>query len=397
MRQFVLDEYETRIFQAGDAPLATMLAGTGMVTATLGVDGRLRLTAASTVGVLQLRAGSETVELRVRPKLPIDRLFWMLSHARDDQGWRSEAADLQTVEDFVPALAVAFTAAASRALAPGVLQGYRVAEEALPTLRGRLREGDQLRARLGLAPPLEVRYDDYSVDIPENQILLAANDQLRRTPGVPAAARRGLHRLAQALAEVSRLTPGAPLPRTASNRLTARYRPALRLARLVLARHSTEHHTGAVQAGGFAFDLNTVFEDWLTAVLREAITTRHGGTVVAQHPMSLDDAALVDMYPDITWWRHGACLGVADAKYKRTSGASPPNPDLYQMLAYCTALGLSEGHLVYATDHAPRREYRVLRSGVCIVAHGLNLAAPLEDLRHQLERIAYQVTGTSGH
>ncbi|GID96602.1 McrBC 5-methylcytosine restriction system component [Amorphoplanes digitatis] len=383
MRRFVLDEYQTVAFGAGDAALAPLLAGTGLVATTLTVDGRLRLTATSKVGVLQFQAGADAVELRVRPKLPIDRLFWMLGHARDDQGWREEVADLEAVEDFVPALAVAFTAATSRALAPGVLQGYRVAEEALPTLRGRLREADQLRGRLGLAPPLEVRYDDYSVDIPENQVLLAAADQLRRTLGVPARARRGLHRIAQALAEVSRWTPGTAIPETAANRLNARYRPALRLARLVLARHGTEHHAGATRAAGFTFDLNTVYEDWLTAVLRAAVTARHGGTVVAQHPMNLDDTALVDMYPDITWWRHDACAGVVDAKYKRAGG----NADLYQMLAYCTALGLAEGHLVYATG-APRREYRLVGSGVRVVTHGLNLAAPLPEVKSQVEAIA---------
>lgn len=391
MRRFTLGEYETAVFDAGDAILAPWLTGTGMVTAVLTTDGRLRLTADSTVGVLRFRAGHETVELRVRPKVPIARLFWMLSHARDDRGWLSDDAELETVDDFVPALALAFTAAVSRALAPGILQGYRVAEESLQTLRGRLREADQLRDRLGLAPPLEVRYDDYSADIPENQILLAAAGLLLRTAEVPARARPALRRLTRTLADVSPWTPGTPLPPVTANRLNARYQPALRLARLVLARHSTEHGDGTTAASGFAFDLNQVFEDWLTAMLREAITTRHGGTVVAQHPMSLDDTALITMYPDITWWRPGQCLGVVDAKYKRTSGASPPNQDLYQMLAYCTSLGVGEGHLVYATDHAPRREYQIVGSGIRVVAHGLDLAAPRDGLRRQVERLADRV------
>jgi 5-methylcytosine-specific restriction enzyme subunit McrC len=62
-----------------------------------------------------------------------------------------------------------------------------------------------------------------------------------------------------------------------------------------------------------------------------------------------------------------------------------------QMLAYCTALDIRNGHLVYATDHAPRREYQLVGSDVRIVAHGLNLAAPLTDLRGQIERLAHQV------
>jgi 5-methylcytosine-specific restriction enzyme subunit McrC len=333
------------------------------------------------------------VEVRVEPKLEISRLFWMLSHSRDDQGWRRENADLTAEQDFVPALAIAFAATASRALAPGVLQGYRVVEESLPTLRGRFREADQLRRRVGLKLPLEVRYDDYSIDIPENQILGAAVDRLQRMPAVPNNARRALHRLAHAFADVTRLTPGAPLPHTTSNRLSTRYGPALRLAHLVLAGQGIEYDAGSVRAAGFVFDLNKVFEEWLTAVLREAITTGYGGTVTVQHPMHLDEHANVDMRPDITWWQHHRCLAVVDAKYKKTSGASPPNADLYQMLAYCTALGLREGHLVYATDHEPRREYSLTGSGIRVVAHGLNLAAPLDELRQQITRLAERVAG----
>lgn len=74
-----------------------------------------------------------------------------------------------------------------------MLQGYRTVEEALPLLRGRLREADQLRQRL--AVPLEVRYDDYTVDIPENRILLTAARRLLRVPGLPLATHAGLRQL----------------------------------------------------------------------------------------------------------------------------------------------------------------------------------------------------------
>ncbi|WP_432984098.1 McrC family protein [Dactylosporangium sp. CA-233914] len=391
MRRFELGEYETSVFDRDAAALGPALAATGLVEAALTLDGRLRLTARSVVGVLEVAADAERAELRVRPKLPIRRLLWLLGHARDDRGWRDDPADLTAEDDFVPAIAVAFAAATSRALAPGVLQGYRVADETLPLLRGRLREADQLRGRPGRALPLEVRYDDYSIDIAENRILRAAIERLLRTPGVPASARRGLHRLAQALAEVTRLPPGAPLPPTTSNRLTARYGPALRLARLVLSGHGLEHHGGGIRASGFAFDLNAAFQDWLTAVLRQEITTEHGGEVVAERPLHLDAGGRIDMYPDVSWWRGRACLAVADAKYKKTAGSSPPNADVYQMLAYCTALGLREGHLVYATDHEPRREYDIA-GGVRVVAHGLNLGAPLDELRQRIRALAAELS-----
>jgi 5-methylcytosine-specific restriction enzyme subunit McrC len=76
---------------------------------------------------------------------------------------------LVAVDDLVAAVGVSFLAAANRAPAAGVLQGYRVTDEALPVLRGRLRDADQLRGRLGQAMSLEVRNDDYTVDILKNQ------------------------------------------------------------------------------------------------------------------------------------------------------------------------------------------------------------------------------------
>ncbi|MFI5905972.1 McrC family protein [Dactylosporangium sp. NPDC051541] len=384
MRRFELGEYATAVFGREDAGLGPALAATGLVDATLDLGERLRLTSRSIVGRLQVPTAAGPVELVVRPKLPIRRLLWLLSHARDDRGWRDDPADLAAEDEFVPAIAVAFTAATSRALAPGVLQGYRVVEEALPQLRGRLREGDQLRSRLGRALPLEVRYDDYSIDIAENQILRAAIERLQRTPGVPATARRGLHRLAQALADVSRLPTGAPLPPVTSNRLTARYGPALRLARLVLSGHGVEHAGGDTRASGFAFDLNLAFQDWLTAVLRHELAA---GEVVAERPVHLDAGGHIRMSPDISWWRERRCLAVADAKYKRTDNGSPPNADVYQMLAYCTALGLSEGHLVYATAHRPWQAYEIV-GGVRVVAHGLNLGASIGELRQQIQGLA---------
>jgi 5-methylcytosine-specific restriction enzyme subunit McrC len=43
---------------------------------------------------------------------------------------------------------------------------------------------------------------------------------------------------------------------------------------------------------------------------------------------------------------------VVDAKYKTSNGYSDARTDLYQLTAYCTALGLKTGHLVYADGTA---------------------------------------------
>ena len=64
--------------------------------------------------------------------------------------------------------------------------------------------------------------------------------------------------------------------------------------------------------------------------------------------MHLDEAGRVRLQPDLSWWDGRVCTFVGDAKYKRTKDERVPNADLYQMLAYATALDLPGGLLVYA-------------------------------------------------
>lgn len=200
-----MPEYATRAYHPLRANLAAALAATGAVRVATDLGGRTMLSASSNVGVL--RAGD--VELRVTPKLGIRRLLWLVGHAQDQTGWRDDdEVQLAAADDLVSAVAVSFRAAANRALAAGVLQGYRVTDEALPVLRGRLREADQLRGRLGLAVPLEVRYDDYTVDIPENQLLLAAALRLLRVPALPGPTHTGLRRQVALLSDVFLLVEG---------------------------------------------------------------------------------------------------------------------------------------------------------------------------------------------
>jgi hypothetical protein len=67
-----------------------------------------------------------------------------------------------------------------QALRRGLLMGYVEREEALPLLRGRIRHADQARTRFGLPLPLEVHYDDYTVDTEANRILKTACGGSRR-------------------------------------------------------------------------------------------------------------------------------------------------------------------------------------------------------------------------
>jgi hypothetical protein len=86
---------------------------------------------------------------------------------------------------------------------------------------------------------------------------------------------------------------------------------------------------------------------------------------ISQQALALDDNRQVMMQTDVTWWSGTECLAVVDAKYKRLLSTGPRPEDVYQVLAYCPALGMRSGHLVDAAG-GPSRLLMVRNAGVHI-------------------------------
>lgn len=369
-----LDEEVVEVLTADKAVSATRGAGPGTWV----------ITPSTRVGAL--RAGD--LQVTIKPKVTISRLIFLLGYARDPGFWRNESVQLEGEPDLVEALAHSFARLTRRALEQGVLKGYRTVEESSTVLRGRIREADQIRRHFGRTIPLEITYDDYTVDVAENQILLAAAVRLLRAPGLTAEVRAWLHRIRLQLADVTVLR-GGQLPRWQPSRLNARYMPALRLAEQVLRGQSFEHRAGELEVSGFLVNMAKVFEDFVCTALSEAAPFADGRSYL-QYPAHLDEAADVPMKPDFVWERDGLPLVVADAKYKREKPSGYPNADLYQMLSYCTALGLGEGHLIYAKGETQPQVHSIIGADVKIVCHALDLEGDRGAVLEQVEVIARQ-------
>ncbi|TGN76664.1 restriction endonuclease [Streptomyces bauhiniae] len=337
--------------------------------------GLWRLRAGSKVGAVSLDVpGGEAVRLRITPKIPIGRLLFLLGYSLDPHGWRNEAVDLAGHDEALPAFAHAVERQTDRALRQGLLQGYRPTEGTALVVRGRFREVEQIRRRFGAPLPVEIEYDEFTSDIAENRILRAAVERLLCLPGIPQAVRTRLLRQRARLAESTPLVRGQEIPRWQPNRLNARYHHALDLAVLVLNGASAEHLPGALRMNAFLFDMNKVFEDFICVALREALTAYGGHPTLQARNVSLDEGDAIRMRPDLVWYGDtGDPLVVADAKYKVGSPQGYPDADLYQMLAYCTSLGLKHGHLIYAKGNAPHVGHTVRHSGIVLHQHALDL------------------------
>ncbi|MCT9008300.1 McrC family protein [Streptomyces rhizosphaerihabitans] len=376
------------------------LAASDIVDATPDpyTPGHWLLRAGSKVGAVAVTApdGGGSVTVRITPKVPIVRLFFLLGHSLDPKrNWRDSEVEVAQHRDLLPALAHAVERQVDRALRQGLLQGYRPAEESAVVVRGRVREAEQIRRRFGTMLPIEVAYDEFTTDIAENRILRTAVERLLRLPGVPRDVRRRLlHQLAR-LADVTAIVRGQSVPNWRPTRLNSRYHQALHLARLVLDGSSAEHAPGGLRIDGFLFDMNKLFEDFVTVALRDAFRgTSHAARL--QDPHHLDLAAAIRMKPDLVLYRpDGVPCAVVDAKYKAEKRHGFPDADLYQMLAYCTALGLPEGHLVYAKGNASHAAHQVRHSGIVIHQHALDLDQEPAGLLADIEQVAELLVHTS--
>jgi 5-methylcytosine-specific restriction enzyme subunit McrC len=104
-----------------------------------------------------------------------------------------------------------------------------------------------------------------------------------------------------------------------------------------------------------------------------------------------DEAGQVRLRPDIVWKIRGSAVAVIDAKYKAEKPAGYPNADLYQLLAYCTVLGLRSGHLVYAQGNEKPARHVVRRSGIEIFCHAVDLDQEPDVLISQMRDLAQTI------
>lgn len=365
---------------------ARQLAATKVATVEPASGGETWLvTTGSKVGVVV----GDGWEIRIRPKLLIPKLMFLLAYSLRPDGWRDLSSDFGA-SDFFEAVASGFSYHAERALLPGVLHGYRVVDEREPGVRGRVRFADQFARLPGLPLPVELTYDEFSADITENQMLRAAAELLLRFPRVPPAARRRLRWVRAALDEVSMPMDTRRTTAPPTTRLNARYEASLALAELILQRSSIIAEHGRTRSTTFLFDMNEVFESFLYAALDEAFR-RFGGTLRRHAPIRLDVEEGLRMEPDMTWWKPAArCRAVIDAKYKSlVDRATMPNADAYQMLAYCVALGLPRGFLIYAKDAGElTRVHRIRRHDYVIDVRAVDVELPPEKLLDQVSEIA---------
>lgn len=393
MRRIVLDELDNEGATLDcEADVAALISEFGLVTLE---PARVGFTVRPRGRVGAVRIGDLQIEVTPKDKVGIASVFFLLGYAARP-GFIPPDVITERDDDMFAAIAEALTRQAERALAGGVHRGYVSVDEASRTVRGRIRMSDQALRHFGSMYPIEVTYDDFSPDVAENRILLTALRAVTRIPRLRRDVQTRITGLEVALDGVRPLERGETIPRWVPTRLNERYHGALHLAELVLKHQSLRPGPAArYDAAGFVVDMAKVFEDFVGTALREALAS-HPGVVTTQYKTRLDEAlpgiSPVTLIPDVVLTLDGRPLMVADAKYKAASpDGQYPNADKYQMLAYCTALGLKRAWLVYAQGGEPLTR-RVRNSEVEIVEWPLDLSLAPSEILARVTQLAKATT-----
>ena len=310
----------------------------------------------------------------IKPKLALDNIFFLLGFRGDLAHWNFERFEYETERDYLRSIAWAFRAEMERGLRYGINRAYEERSETLNSLRGRLAVGRQLANWQDRPLPTECRFTEYSENVLLNQVLKAANTRLLLSDGLESSLARSLRHIACELAGVDEAYyPPSRVPDVTFTRLNAHWEQAFRIARLILGAEALRDEAGAAVGTAFTIDMNKLFEKFVEEVTGNE-ARRAGWELAAQYPVELTEK--VNMRPDLVLLRGGYPVAVGDAKYI-ANDTGWPNANVYQMLAYCVALGLPRGLLIYASARTSEVQ-RVRRAGTELEIIGIDMSKPAD-------------------
>ena len=375
-----LDEYEEKFLPRVSKEVADAINQTGFITVepTFGEESIFR--ADSKIGII--RVGN--FQIKVMPKFPVNNLFYLLG-LHDGIKFESDTVNIAESRDITDLIFESFLRNVTASTSRGLLTGYRRVEETSKVLHGRMLIGEQLKKRYGHMYPVEVTFDEFTENIPENIELNMAITKAMKFGNLTTAQHRDFRHLSRKLSEIDLAKSGL---RWTKNRHNIHYWNSLVLADLINSSKGFYEELGGVAVSGFTVDMYRVFEKFLLRELKVRLE-KHGGVVETKY-LHLDEENRQRAQIDIMWRRDGQIKFIADAKYKDPE--SNWESALYQVNTYATAFALESIHLIYAlpVDENP---LRLKGNGTLVYRHGIDLSLSINEIREEVDELSKLFAG----
>lgn len=345
METIHLKEYETESVELCDQDIAFISRELiGKIAISRELEGRkYKLNPSQYVGLISLPSG-RTIE--IRPKIPISSLFYLVAIAFElPSPFRQELAKLERLDQIFEFIASFFADLVEERIANGMYRWYVEREENVPAIRGRINFSEDARRNFISRQRTHCRFDEFTWDIPENQVIRQVVHSLSGWR-FRHELRLRLARIDAELGEVARTTLSSEdVKRFQYHRMNENYRQVHQLCNLFLQNASLAEAIGTFSYRAFLLDMNKLFEEFVCQLLRNRAPRRVG--IQSQECTFLDRDNKIRMKPDILIRHKGTVVLAADCKYKRLESDEYKNHDVYQILAYCIATNTPQGLLVY--------------------------------------------------
>lgn len=266
--------------------------------------------------------------------------------------WRIPVADSEPAllatqrEDLLEVLIRLFADRLLVAVRRGLPHRYRLREDDLPLLRGKLNVPRQVARYAIRSDRLACSFDELSVDTPLNRVLKAAVLRLATATRSAANSRRLAELVARFEFVGDSANPFAEPVRL--DRTNTAFHRLHRMARLLLGRDWQSTTTGVVEGYALLFPMNELFEEFVGLTLRAALSPQpvhlqHTG----RYALEGQHRRLFALRPDIVV--NDDVVG--DTKWKELKPSEPTlgveQADVYQMLAYARAYEAKRLVLLY--------------------------------------------------
>ncbi len=339
--------------------------------------GRWRLTPRGWAGFIR---ANDRLIFSLQPRLPLLDLFGMLQAAHGAPGLRMlpdmvQVRSLPAMYDF---LAVALARGVLRLARQGLAGGYRARREPLPFVRGRLIP--QPAAAPSLLPTVLCEYDEWTTDVPDNQILAWTLHTIARAGFCGQDALAEVRRASRALAGQATLQPvsAAGCQARSYHRLNMAYQPLHALCGFLQAHSTPSHQEGDWLMPAFLVNMPRLYEQFVAATLRRQLPA--GWTLREQEVVRLPGKPdKVHFAIDLVLYdQNGAPRVVLDTKYRQPGRAAAES--IAQVVAYARTKECGRAILLYPLALSQPLDISVGDTRVQSFALGVGQAAQ-EDAR----------------
>lgn len=359
----------------------------------IGSNGIVSLTATSWIGRISL----PEVEIRIRPKLSLNRIWNWLSWVYDLKSlrWIGNAGFDSNIDD-MDWLIRFYVKACDRIAAIGLRKNYVSIEDAIHSLKGTLKSSLTVGRWQKQDYRFDCRFDEFTSWVNENRCIFAGLQSMRKLQIKDARLYLKLQALMDVFGQERSLFPPMALTdvigkqlliRMQANRLNQQYSEAFGWLRLYWNCVTIADAEGAVKAESFLLDMNELYEAYVAARLRDTLEPQ-GIRVIAQQHDSLAEEGRIKIVPDIILRDSSGREIIVDTKYKQKKDDTSINADVFQMLAYLTARKSDTAILLYASGS--ERKDRIKNAGFSVLQWSLNLESTggyLEEERRLLNLI----------